>query len=51
MRAQLFKHQSGQGLVEYALIIMFVVIVVVAILGLMGPAIGNMYSQINNGFS
>jgi len=36
--------EEGQGLVEYALIILFIAIVVVAALLLFGPALGNMYS-------
>ena len=40
--------EEGQGLVEYALIILFIAIVVVAILVIFGPAVGNMYSQIVN---
>jgi pilus assembly protein Flp/PilA len=39
-------HQRGQGLVEYSLIILFVAIAVVAILALLGPAIGNIFSNI-----
>ena len=38
--------ERGQGLVEYALIISLVVIVVLVILVLLGPAIGNLYSNI-----
>ena len=37
---------EGQGLVEYALILVFVTIVVFAILLLLGPAIGNTFSNI-----
>ena len=33
--------EKGQGLVEYALILVLVAIVVIAILALLGPAIGN----------
>ncbi|HEV2237147.1 MAG TPA: hypothetical protein VGR57_10845 [Ktedonobacterales bacterium] len=40
------RHQRGQGLVEYSLIILLVAIAVVAILALLGPAIGNIFSQI-----
>lgn len=40
------KGQQGQGLVEYAFIIALVAIVVVAILVLMGPQIGNIFSAI-----
>jgi pilus assembly protein Flp/PilA len=40
--------EEGQGLVEYALILVLVAIVVIAILLLLGPAIGNVFSQIVN---
>ena len=40
------RRQQGQGLVEYALIILFVAIALVAILALLGPAIGSIFSQI-----
>ncbi len=42
--------QEGQGLVEYALILVLIAVVVIAILSLLGPAIGNMFSAINNNF-
>ena len=45
------KHEEGQGLVEYALILVLVVIVVVAIVALMGPQIGNIFSRITNGLA
>jgi pilus assembly protein Flp/PilA len=38
--------EEGQGLVEYALILVLVAIVVIAILLLVGPAIGKVFSQI-----
>ena len=41
-----FKNQKGQGLVEYALILVLVAIVVIVILSLLGPAVGNVFSQI-----
>ncbi|NPA31481.1 MAG: Flp family type IVb pilin [Chloroflexi bacterium] len=37
---------KGQGLVEYALILVLVAIVVIAVLALLGPAIGNVFSNI-----
>ena len=43
------KSQRGQGLVEYSLIIALVAIVVIAILVLMGPQIGDIFSTITNG--
>lgn len=40
--------EEGQGLVEYALIILFIAIVVVAVLLIFGPAVGNLYSVVVN---
>jgi pilus assembly protein Flp/PilA len=37
---------EGQGLVEYALILVLVAIVVIAILLLLGPVVGNVFSNI-----
>jgi pilus assembly protein Flp/PilA len=39
---------KGQGLVEYALILVLVAIVIIVILSVLGPAIGNVFSQIIN---
>jgi pilus assembly protein Flp/PilA len=38
--------QAGQGLVEYALILVLIAVVVIVILALLGPAIGNVFSNI-----
>ena len=38
--------EEGQGLVEYALILVLVAVVVIAILTLLGPSIGNVFSSI-----
>lgn len=38
--------ESGQGLVEYALILVLVAIVAIAILAILGPQIGNVFSKI-----
>ena len=38
--------QRGQGLVEYALILVLVAMVVIIILAITGPAIGNIFSNI-----
>ena len=38
--------QTGQGLIEYALILSLVVMVVMVALVIMGPAIGNMFSNV-----
>jgi pilus assembly protein Flp/PilA len=38
--------QKGQGLVEYALILVLVAVVVIAVLLLLGPQVGNVFSTI-----
>jgi pilus assembly protein Flp/PilA len=40
--------QRGQGLVEYALILVLVAIVVIAALMILGPLVGNVFSSIND---
>jgi len=40
--------EKGQGLVEYAIILVLVALLVIAVLRLMGPKIGNTYSTINS---
>jgi pilus assembly protein Flp/PilA len=38
--------EKGQGLVEYALILVLVAIVVIVILVILGPAVANVFSNI-----
>jgi pilus assembly protein Flp/PilA len=45
------KGQKGQGLVEYALILVLVAIVVIAALMILGPIIGNVFSKVNSSLS
>ena len=40
--------EKGQGLVEYALILVLVAIVVIAALMILGPIIGNVFTKINS---
>lgn len=42
------RNERGQGLVEYALIIVFVALVVIVVLAIMGPAIGKAFSTVIN---
>ncbi len=37
--------ERGQGLVEYAIILTFVAIVVIAVMRLLGPTVGNTFSS------
>lgn len=39
--------EEGQGLVEYALILVLVAVVVIAVLALMGPLVADVFSTIN----
>jgi len=41
-------HEIGQGLVEYALIIVLIAIVVIVAMQFLAPTIGNVFSQIGN---
>lgn len=43
--------EEGQGLVEYALVLMLVAIVVIAILILLAPRIGSIFSAVTKGLS
>jgi pilus assembly protein Flp/PilA len=42
----IFSSQKGQGLVEYALLILLVGIAVIVLLALFGTGVGNMFSNI-----
>ena len=38
--------EKGQGLVEYALILVLVAVVVIVVMTVLGPTIGNIFSDI-----
>jgi pilus assembly protein Flp/PilA len=38
--------ENGQGMVEYALILLLVVLIVIVVLAVFGPTIGNTYSNV-----
>jgi len=40
--------EKGQGLVEYALILVLVAVVVIAVLTLLGPIVSNVFSKVNS---
>jgi pilus assembly protein Flp/PilA len=40
--------EKGQGLVEYALILVLVAVIVIAVLTVLGPIIGNVFTKINS---
>lgn len=42
--------EEGQGLVEYALILVLVAVVVIVALTVLGPVIGEIFSRVEAGF-
>ncbi len=44
-----FAKEEGQGLVEYALILVLIAIVVIAVLSVLGGKVRNAFSSINSG--
>lgn len=43
--------EEGQGLVEYALILVLIAIVVIVVLGLLGTQISTIFEQITSGLT
>jgi pilus assembly protein Flp/PilA len=46
-----FAKEEGQGLVEYALILVLIAIVVIGVLTLLGKRVSQVFSNINSGLS
>ncbi len=49
MLRSFFAKEDGQGLVEYALILVLIAIVVIGILTLLGGRVSEVFSSINSG--
>ena len=49
MLRSFFAKEEGQGLVEYALILVLIAIVVIGILTLLGNRVSTVFSQIGSG--
>jgi pilus assembly protein Flp/PilA len=45
------KDEEGQGMVEYALILVLIAIVVIVIVSVVGKQVNNVFSNISNGLS
>jgi len=43
--------EKGQGLIEYALILVLIAVVVIVVLRVLGPQIGGVFSRINSSLS
>ncbi|NJP05681.1 MAG: Flp family type IVb pilin [Chloroflexaceae bacterium] len=46
-----FAKEEGQGLVEYALILVLIAIVVIGILTLLGGKVSEVFNNVNSGLS
>ena len=44
-------HERGQGLVEYALILVLIAIFVIVVVGVVGHQANNVFSNVSNGLS
>jgi pilus assembly protein Flp/PilA len=51
MVCSFFAKEDGQGLVEYALILVLIAIVVIGILTLLGGKISQVFSNVNSGLN
>ncbi len=49
LQAWLWLREKGQGLVEYALILVLIAIVVIVILSILGTQVSTVFSQITSG--
>ncbi len=49
MLRSFFAKEDGQGLVEYALILVLIAIVVIGVLTLLGGKVSTVFSNINSG--
>ena len=51
MLQRFFAREEGQGLVEYALILVLIAIVVIGILTVLGTRVSTVFSQIDSGLT
>ena len=49
--SRLLTRQEGQGMVEYALILVFIALVVIIITQVLGQQVNNVFSNVSNGLS
>lgn len=51
MQVLFLPHEGGQGLVEYALLIVLIAVVVLIAIRMLGPLLGNLFSNIGAMFN
>lgn len=50
-RERVVNREDGQGMVEYALILVLIAVVVIVILSVVGKQVNNVFSNISNGLN
>jgi pilus assembly protein Flp/PilA len=50
-KSHLVNREDGQGMVEYALILVLIAVVVIVILQVVGKQVNNVFSNVSNGLS
>ena len=45
------RKEKGQGLVEYALILVLVAVIVIVVLQVLGPLVGSVFTEVNSGLT
>jgi pilus assembly protein Flp/PilA len=50
-KARLTDREEGQGMVEYALILVLIAVVVIIILSVVGKQVNNVFSNVSNGLN
>ncbi len=50
-KARVTDREEGQGMVEYALILVLIAVVVIIILSVVGKQVNNVFSNVSNGLN
>jgi pilus assembly protein Flp/PilA len=50
-KSNLTEREEGQGMVEYALILVLIAVVVIVILQVVGKQVNNVFSNVSNGLN
>jgi len=51
LAARILGREDGQGMVEYALILVFIAMIVIVIVQVLGQQVNNVFSNVSNGLS
>ena len=51
VRGRIAGREDGQGMIEYALILVLIAVIVIVILSVVGAQVNNVFSNVSNGLS